>query len=118
MPNGIFIPTRDTTGAPLFTQINTVDANCLATAAVQTTSPTNPNPPACLMSSANAALGSTIPPFIEVFSGDSPRPRVSIGIGINWNSPFGPFRIDFAKVLMKQKGDDTKAFTFNVGTQF
>ena len=118
LPNGIFIPTRDTTGAPLFTQINTVDANCLATAAVQTTSPTNPNPPACLMSSANAALGSTIPPFIEQFFGDSPRPRVSVGIGINWNSPFGPFRIDFAKVLLKQKGDDTKAFTFNVGTQF
>ena len=70
------------------------------------------------MSSANAALGNTIPPFIEQFFGDSPRPRVSVGIGINWNSPFGPFRIDFAKVLMKQKGDDTKAFTFNVGTQF
>ena len=28
------------------------------------------------------------------------------------------FRIDFAKVLIKQEGDDTKAFTFNVGTQF
>ena len=118
LPNGIFIPTRDTTGAPLFTQIDAVNASCAATAASQTTSPINPNPPACLMSSANAALGSTIPPFIEQFFGDSPRPRVSVGIGINWNSPFGPFRIDFAKVLMKQKGDDTKAFTFNVGTQF
>ena len=118
LPNGIFIPTRDTTGAPLYTQIDTVNASCVTTAASQTTSPINPNPPACLMSSANAALGSSIPPFIEQFFGDSPRPRVSVGIGINWNSPFGPFRIDFAKVLMKQKGDDTKAFTFNVGTQF
>jgi len=35
-----------------------------------------------------------------------------------WNSPFGPFRIDFAHVLTKQDGDDLKAFTFNVGTQF
>ena len=24
----------------------------------------------------------------------------------------------FAKTLLKQKGDDTKSFTFNVGTQF
>ncbi|MBA4161247.1 MAG: outer membrane protein assembly factor BamA [Novosphingobium sp.] len=57
-------------------------------------------------------------PFQEFFVGNSPRPRVSIGIGVNWNSPFGPFRIDFAKTLLKVDGDDTKAFTFNVGTQF
>ena len=56
--------------------------------------------------------------FRELFLGDSAAPRVSIGIGINWNSPFGPFRIDFAKVLKKEPGDDTKRFTFNVGTQF
>jgi outer membrane protein insertion porin family len=41
-----------------------------------------------------------------------------VGIGFNWNSPFGPFRLDFAKTLLKQPGDDTKSFTFNVGTQF
>jgi outer membrane protein insertion porin family len=56
--------------------------------------------------------------FREVFLGDSISPRVSIGIGVNWNSPFGPFRIDFARVLRSQPGDDTKRFTFNVGTQF
>ena len=56
--------------------------------------------------------------FKEFFLGDSPKPRIAVGIGVNWNSPFGPFRIDFAKVLMKQPGDDTKSFTFNVGTQF
>ena len=54
----------------------------------------------------------------ETFLGDSRSPRVSVGIGVNWNSPFGPFRIDFAHVLRKQPGDDTKQFTFNVGTQF
>nr|WP_230080045.1 outer membrane protein assembly factor BamA [Alteripontixanthobacter maritimus] len=57
-------------------------------------------------------------PFQEVFLGDSASPRVSVGIGVNWNSPFGPFRIDVAKVLKSQPGDDTKLFTFNVGTQF
>ncbi len=60
----------------------------------------------------------TIQPFEEFFSGDSPKPRVSVGIGVNWNSPFGPFRIDVAKALLKVKGDKTKLFTFNVGTQF
>ncbi|MFC3174791.1 outer membrane protein assembly factor BamA [Novosphingobium bradum] len=54
----------------------------------------------------------------EFYLGDSVRPRLSVGIGFNWNSPFGPFRLDFAKALMKQPGDDPKTFTFNVGTQF
>ena len=55
---------------------------------------------------------------VEVFVGDSPAPRISVGIGVNWNSPFGPFRIDVSHVLKKQVGDDTKTFSFNVGTQF
>ncbi|MFN2101018.1 outer membrane protein assembly factor BamA [Altererythrobacter sp. MF3-039] len=59
-----------------------------------------------------------IGPFTEVFLGDTWKPRIAVGIGVNWNSPFGPFRIDFAHVLKKQPGDDTKRFTFNVGTQF
>ena len=56
--------------------------------------------------------------FKEIFAGNSPKPRLSVGIGVNWVSPFGPLRLDFAKALLKQKGDDTKLFTFNVGTQF
>ena len=59
-----------------------------------------------------------IAPFSESFLGDSPKPRVSVGFGVNWNSPFGPFRIDIAKALVKQKGDDPQLVTFNVGTQF
>jgi outer membrane protein insertion porin family len=58
------------------------------------------------------------PGYKEFFRGNSPRPRLSIGFGANWNSPFGPLRIDIAKALLKQKGDDTKLFSFNVGTQF
>ena len=46
------------------------------------------------------------------------KPRLSVGIGVNWDSPFGPLRIDIAKALLKQEGDDTKLFSFNVGTQF
>jgi outer membrane protein insertion porin family len=57
-------------------------------------------------------------PFQEYYYGDSPKPRIAIGVGFNWNSPFGPFRIDIAKALLSVDGDDTKTFTFNVGTQF
>ncbi len=56
--------------------------------------------------------------FKEFFYGDTWKPRLSVGFGVNWNSPFGPFRIDIAKALLKQTGDDTKLITFNVGTQF
>ena len=68
----------------------------------------NPNNPSILPNSA----------FREVYLGDSPRPRISVGIGVNWNSPFGPFRIDFAHILQSVEGDETKTFSFNVGTQF
>ena len=47
-----------------------------------------------------------------------PKPRVAIGIGVNWISPFGPLRLDLAKAIVKQRGDETKLFSFNVGTQF
>ena len=58
------------------------------------------------------------PGFKEFFLGNSGKPRVSVGIGVNWVSPFGPLRLDLARALIKQKGDDTKLFQFNVGTQF
>ena len=56
--------------------------------------------------------------YKEFFFGNSPKPRLSVGVGVNWVSPFGPLRIDVAKALLKQRGDDTKLFSFNVGTQF
>ncbi len=56
--------------------------------------------------------------FDEAFLGNSASPRVAVGVGVSWNSPFGPFRFDLAKALVKQPGDDPKLFQFNVGTQF
>lgn len=56
--------------------------------------------------------------YQERFLGDTPKPRVTVGIGVNWNSPFGPLRIDIAKDLISQRGDDSKLVTFNVGTSF
>jgi outer membrane protein insertion porin family len=68
--------------------------------------------------SGNTQIAGNTYRFQEEFLGDTWRPRVSVGIGINWNSPFGPFRIDIAKALVKYPGDDPKLFSFNVGTAF
>jgi outer membrane protein insertion porin family len=124
VPQGDFIAERNDAGEALFTQIDAVNnqTDCVATqtSIVPNDTNTNADSPdlACLSSFANSPRGSNIPAFNEFFVGDSWKPRVSIGVGVNWNSPFGPFRIDFSKVLLKRDGDDTKAFTFNVGTQF
>jgi hypothetical protein len=75
-------------------------------------------PTTCVGTSINGLYNLPNAPFLERFLGDSARPRLSIGFGVNWNSPFGPLRIDVAKALLHDKGDDTKLVTFNVGTQF
>ena len=64
------------------------------------------------------AVSASIPAYQEFFYGDTALPRISVGVGFNWNSPFGPFRIDLAKSILHANGDQTKLFTFNVGTQF
>jgi len=115
---GLFIPTTDSSGHPLYTQIDSVDASCNATKTSTVTNAQNPSAPACLKTQANTKLGNQLSPFKEFFVGNTPKPRISVGVGVNWNSPFGPFRIDFAKTLLKVDGDNTKSFTFNVGTQF
>jgi outer membrane protein insertion porin family len=56
--------------------------------------------------------------FREVAFGNSPSPRIAVGVGVSWNSPFGPFRFDLARAIRKVDGDDTQVFQFNVGTQF
>ncbi|WP_255406098.1 outer membrane protein assembly factor BamA [Novosphingobium sp. CF614] len=104
---GCFIGTRDSSGNQLYYP-NKGDGT-YDTTTTTTSAQTN--------GLDNQAIGST-QAFIERFVGNSWKPRVAIGFGVNWNSPFGPFRIDISKALLKQDGDDTKTFTFNVGTQF
>ncbi len=73
---------------------------------------------ACMGTSINTAATTQTAPFLERFVGNSASPRLTIGIGVNWNSPFGPLRINVARALLKQFGDDDKLITFNVGTSF
>jgi len=50
--------------------------------------------------------------------GDSGEPRLSVGIGFSYRSPFGPIRIDFAQAIIKKDFDETEGFRFSFGTRF
>ena len=49
---------------------------------------------------------------------DESAPRLSIGAGINFRSPLGPIRLDFARALIKEDFDRTESFRFSFGTRF
>ena len=49
---------------------------------------------------------------------DDSSPRVSAGFGVQWKSPFGPVRIDFAQAIMKEDYDRTQVIKFNFGAGF
>jgi outer membrane protein insertion porin family len=49
---------------------------------------------------------------------DSGSIRASVGVGVLWNSPFGPLRFDFAFPLMKESYDRVQQFRFSGGTRF
>ena len=49
---------------------------------------------------------------------DDSSPRVSVGFGVQWKSPFGPVRLDFAHAAMKEDYDRTQFFKFNFGAGF
>ena len=61
---------------------------------------------------------------------DSDKIRSSVGVGLIWDSPFGPLRFDYAFALTKEDGvldvasgqkvggDRTQAFRFSGGTRF
>ena len=49
---------------------------------------------------------------------DSSSPRLTLGAGISWNSPLGPFVVDFGFPLIKEDFDEEEIFRFSVGTRF
>jgi len=44
--------------------------------------------------------------------------RVTAGVTVSWDSPFGPVRFDFAEILIKEDYDQTEGFRFSAGTSF
>lgn len=71
-------------------------------------------------------LGSLFADFGTVGKVDDDNPgirddlslRVAVGVGVLWDSPFGPVRIDFAVPLMKEDYDQSQSFRFSAGTRF
>ena len=49
---------------------------------------------------------------------DNSNPRVSVGFGIQWKSPFGPVSIDFTQAVIKEDYDRTQFIKFSFGTRF
>ncbi|MDD5585458.1 MAG: BamA/TamA family outer membrane protein, partial [Alphaproteobacteria bacterium] len=44
--------------------------------------------------------------------------RASVGIGMTWQSPFGPVRLDLAEAVLKEDYDKTQIVHFSFGTRF
>lgn len=44
--------------------------------------------------------------------------RVTAGVSINWNSPFGPVQIDIAEALVREDYDNEQVFRFSAGGAF
>jgi outer membrane protein insertion porin family len=110
----LFIPQLDANNHPLYQYVGANGAYIQTTCAAGVPDAGG----GCNGVTPNSALGQSVPPFKEIFYGNSAAPRVSVGIGVNWNSPFGPLRIDLAKALVTQPGDDKKLITFNVGASY
>jgi outer membrane protein insertion porin family len=49
---------------------------------------------------------------------DTSAIRASVGVGLIWNSPFGPLRFDYSVPLAKQSFDRVQEFRFGGGTKF
>ncbi|MBX7146706.1 MAG: outer membrane protein assembly factor BamA [Alphaproteobacteria bacterium] len=49
---------------------------------------------------------------------DSAAPRISIGGGLTWRSPFGPLAVDLGLPIVKESYDVKELFRFSLGTRF
>jgi outer membrane protein insertion porin family len=49
---------------------------------------------------------------------DAAGPRVGIGVGVSWNTPFGLINLSLADPIVKQTGDQTQQFRVSFGTRF
>lgn len=49
---------------------------------------------------------------------DSSSPRIAVGAGVSWISPFGPVLIDLGYVLVDKDFDEREVLRFSFGTRF
>lgn len=48
----------------------------------------------------------------------SKTPRLTLGFGLSWQSPFGPIRVDAGQAVVKEDFDKEELFRFSFGTRF
>ena len=73
------------------------------------------NTPGCIKPTQNPASPGTC---LGLQYDDSKVVRTSVGVGLIWQSPFGPLRFDYAIPLTKGAYDRTQEFRFGGGTTF
>ncbi|HUY68325.1 MAG TPA: outer membrane protein assembly factor BamA [Alphaproteobacteria bacterium] len=56
-------------------------------------------------------------PAGDVIANDE-SPRVSVGLGLTWDSPFGPLRLDFAEPVVYKSYDKIQHIHFSFGAKF
>ena len=47
---------------------------------------------------------------------NSKKVRMATGVGLHWNSPFGPLRFTLSTPLVKEEYDNTRVFDFSIGS--
>lgn len=65
-----------------------------------------------------SSLGTLINTNETITVADGHVIRSSVGVGVIWDSPFGPLRFDYAVPLSKASYDKTQYFRFGGGTSF
>ncbi len=55
---------------------------------------------------------------VDIDEDDESSPRLTLGAGVSWNSPLGPFVVDFGIPIIKEDFDKEEFFRFSVGTRF
>jgi outer membrane protein insertion porin family len=51
----------------------------------------------------------------ESISGNSAKPRVSVGFGLTMKTPGGTMRLDYARPIASQPGDRPRSFSVTFG---
>lgn len=67
---------------------------------------------------AGTLYGNEVDTLGETSEGTSMSWRASIGAGIQWASPFGSIRFDYAVPVVKEDFDETQEFRFSMANQF
>ena len=67
---------------------------------------------------AGTLYGNDVDTSGETVQGTSMAWRASVGAGIQWASPFGSIRFDYAVPVVKEDFDETQEFRFSMANQF